>query len=71
MRWKHKLPPRQGTTRSVKRFLFVPLTLQNETRWLEMALIDQFFQQAWVDDRGKKTGNCWKNRSWDDANDQT
>lgn len=40
MRWRHKIY-QEGDQRLVKRFLWLPLTLKDETRWLEKARIAQ------------------------------
>lgn len=44
MRWHDKpkkKPPEDGTTRVVRRFLFFPLCLKSEYRWLEFVKIKQ------------------------------
>lgn len=42
MRWIKKTP-KTGYVRVIKKFLFLPLTLNNETRWLEFATIMQVY----------------------------
>ena len=44
MRWikrKYRLEPLKGQNRVVKRFLFLPLTLEKKTIWLELVEIEQ------------------------------
>jgi hypothetical protein len=42
MRWR-RTPPRAGDTRTRARFLWLPMTLDGETRWLERArVLEQF-----------------------------
>jgi hypothetical protein len=44
MRWikrKYKLKDKLKQKRTIKRFLLFPQTLQHETRWLEVAEIEQ------------------------------
>ena len=62
MRWfkKHKIEPRPGDVRCVKRFLFLPTELLDperngyQVRWLEMVTIEQRcegrgnFEAEWV-----------------------
>lgn len=44
MRWEtnpiQKIP-KEGDVRIVKKFLFLPLSFDNETRWLEWAYLEQ------------------------------
>lgn len=39
MRWKHKPSPKIGDTKIITKFLWLPLTLDGETRWLERVSI--------------------------------
>lgn len=39
MRWKQKESPREGDEKTKVSYLFLPLTLNKETRWLEFAKI--------------------------------
>ncbi len=41
MKWNHEPSPNEGDERTVSRFLFKPLRLGLETRWLERANIKQ------------------------------
>jgi len=43
MRFKHieKTKLKEGQTRTIKKFLWLPLRLKNETRWMEFATINQ------------------------------
>ena len=61
MRWRR---PKAGDTRIVKRFLFFPCTLKNETRWLEFANILQiyFIHFKFPD----STNEGWRNLKWAD-----
>ena len=48
MRWKHK------TQRIIKRFAFLPITVEAETRWLETVYIEQIYNEyyllnPWID----------------------
>ena len=41
--------PENHTRRTVSKFLIIPLRLGNETRWLELANIEQFYHNGdWV-----------------------
>lgn len=37
MRWTNEPPPKKGDTRVRTAFLWLPLTIDQETRWLEIA----------------------------------
>lgn len=50
MRWKKEAPPKHGDIRVIRRFLFLPRTINNERRWLEFAHI----YQRWDDGQW-----CW------------
>lgn len=41
MRFKHAPKPAEGETRVVNKFLFLPLRLKDETRWLEKTTVVQ------------------------------
>ena len=41
-----KVKPQYGSTRIVSRFLIFPVTIGNETRWLERARIKQEYKQG-------------------------
>ncbi len=45
MRWRQKSCPNAGDIRVVSRFLFFPLCLDGECRWLEVAKIKQTYVQ--------------------------
>jgi hypothetical protein len=49
MRWKKIFKPKEtlrlGIERTVTRFLFLPRTINGETRWLELVKIKQRFQK--------------------------
>lgn len=45
MKIKHSISqPKAGATRQVTKFLWLPLTLESETRWLEVAT----YTEEWV-----------------------
>jgi len=44
MRWKHKSPIDRGARKCVREFLFLPKTLNRETRWLEWAEVQYSIQ---------------------------
>jgi len=50
MRWKAKKKPTpaDGETRYVTKFLFFPLTLNGETRWLEIASLCERFDYGYA-----------------------
>jgi hypothetical protein len=47
MRWKHGSPKFPGDERTISKFLFFPMTLNDETRWLERAWIVQAGSTFW------------------------
>ena len=60
MRWKEKDGPRNESIRTVRRFLFLPMNLGGEWRWLELAKIKQVYHvriNRWDADR-------WINMFW-------
>jgi hypothetical protein len=70
MRWGQLKKREKGQTRIIIKFLWRPLTLQNQTRWLELAKVKQWSNMyadmlkwediewaddaKFVDDEGKK-----------------
>jgi len=44
MRWE-TVEPKNGNERTVQMFLWFPVTINNETRWLEQATIRQRYQK--------------------------
>jgi len=66
MRWKAYVPPNLGDSRVIERFLYLPKTIQGETRWLETAWIDQVYCEVMVN-RGKfnQPEAQWKDRTWE------
>lgn len=52
MRWKHQ-GPSWGEHRVIKKFLWFPLRISDETRWLERAYILQEFSLfgKWINSR--------------------
>lgn len=71
MRWAKKPPPRPGHREAVTRFLWFPLTIQGETRWLERAT----WVRVWREPPGDVTwaaglnlgGGWWDDRCWLDT----
>ena len=55
MRWKVNC--KDGDTRIITKFLWFPVTIEGETRWLEMANIKQRFYlgDSW---------STWYNKTW-------
>jgi len=45
MRWKRS-PKVDGQKRIISKFLFLPLTIDDETRWLERATIYQEYEEC-------------------------
>lgn len=49
MRWKNEPEPEQYNQQVIRRFLFIPMRLGNETRWLEITYIQQYyFNGRWI-----------------------
>ena len=46
MRYKFKYPKRYSM-RTIKRFLWLPLQIHNEIRWLEYAQWQQMYLEQW------------------------
>jgi hypothetical protein len=68
MRWQIKKPkePEWGKTRIVQRFLFLPTTIEDETRWLEFSYITQELT-LYADDWNHRY--VWKNIRWGEVED--
>jgi hypothetical protein len=49
--------PEDKQRRIIKRFLFFPRTIGNETRWLEHAIIEQKYHQY-------KNAGFWEDDKW-------
>ena len=68
MRWTHKpeYMPRPGEQRIVERFLWWPVRIENETRWLEKVRIQQEAKKklVWVGKSGRIYGVGWENIQW-------
>ncbi len=58
MKWKSKTNL-DGDNRIIRRFLFIPKTLQEQTRWLELARIKQVFVNGILND-------YWRDIEWVD-----
>lgn len=51
-----------GDTRVISRFLWLPLSLGGETRWLERAAIHQQYAEILVGPW--EMAECWTNKAW-------
>jgi hypothetical protein len=50
MRWFKKPIPREGENRRRRKFLWLPLTIDHETRWLEYAVLAEtvaYYRGGW------------------------
>ena len=65
MRWTEKPTPKNDETRTIKRFLFLPVCINNKCRWLEIASVEQWYMQR---PSGAPTGiySHWFNYKWID-----
>lgn len=61
MRWKQKPKPKEGDIRIIKKFLFFPKKIEDETRWLESAYIVQEYIRYQVE---WSINYTWKDISW-------
>lgn len=59
MKWKLK-QPKIGDIRLLHKFLFLPIIINSELRWLEWAIIEQQY------DFDVDSGNYWRHLSWID-----
>ena len=59
MRWKM---PRYGDTRTITVFLWLPITIKYERRWLERAVINQYYMG--YDYENLRKYSYWKHESW-------
>ena len=64
MRWKASLELDQGAMRIIKRFLFLPVCLEDEWRWLETAYIKQRVEKVPFPFSLKEYK--WRNILWSD-----
>lgn len=66
MRWQHGTLYVIGEYRTVKRFLWLPIWLEEETRWLESAyIVQQRVEYVHVNDSGIPLPEPdWKNVRW-------
>lgn len=68
MKWTRsaKKNPKVGDKRTIKRFLFFPVTIGDETRWLETALIAQSRVNMCTIEGGRiiDHGGRWINENW-------
>jgi hypothetical protein len=54
MRWTNKPGPTWGDVREIRKFLWLPLEIKYEVRWLEFATVRQCYEygydlSGWVD----------------------
>jgi len=63
MRWAKLSNPNPGDTREIRRFLWLPLNLEDETRWLEYAVIVQKYGTYYGPISGVPMG-YWKDTWW-------
>jgi hypothetical protein len=62
MKWfeKTKKQPLNGDKRIITKFLWFPLTISKETRWLEVASIQQHWSGPhWIGNDYTSGCNCW------------
>jgi hypothetical protein len=66
MRWKQKtkIKPHPGARRNKTKFLFFPLNIDSETRWLEFATYTQSLQ--WTSNCPSGLTLVWENICWAD-----
>ena len=57
MKWQNSAHPKDGDTRVVTRFLFLPCRIENESRWLEIASVKQEYVWGWYE-------GWWVNTEW-------
>lgn len=62
----YKKKPQLGDKRTVVRFLWLPITLGNETHWLEFARVKQTYMKYSLPmpDRGPISVVGWKTVGW-------
>lgn len=64
MRWRPKSGPRDGDVRIKRRFLWVPMEMGGEVRWLEFARIRCVFAAVGRAEDRYRTG--WRPTGWVD-----
>lgn len=71
LKWKRrvKVDYREGDTRIVRPFLLWPMCIQDEWRWLGLALIKQKRVRGWCQPPDTKGWSClkWLNMEWIDG----
>lgn len=63
MRFYHKNNDKEGDTRVVRKFLWLPLRIGDETRWLECCHLVQTLEQEF-DTTSGYSGFVWKTIGW-------
>ena len=68
-KWKKKPSPKEGEQRVIKKFLILPLSFNEETRWLCSTKIQQRYREDAIDsgedgDWGIYVKGGWINVSW-------
>jgi hypothetical protein len=63
MRWTKspKLPPTVGEKRIVNRFLFIPIRIGNQVRWLEGAVLRE---ECYLGHCSLPEGPMWRCKKW-------
>lgn len=64
MKWPVKPPPKEGDFRHKTRFLFLPMTIEKQVRWLEVAT---WVEQCFVLRRSYGPEVEWRPISWRDG----
>ncbi len=60
MRWKLKITPSKGSRKIARKFLWFPICLEDECRWLEYATLLYEYQEVLISyDMGGVTGLKW------------
>jgi hypothetical protein len=58
MKWKVGSLPEVGTTRVIAKFAIFPISINGETKWLEMVYIKQIFNTEISDEGFPSWKNC-------------
>jgi hypothetical protein len=65
MRWKYYKPPETGDIRFQEKFLLLPKSINNETRWLEKAKYSQVYKKCYFYYNGELMSSYnWKDDEW-------
>jgi len=66
MKWKKKQGPQIGDRRTITKFLWLPVCVKEEWRWLEKASISQRYGGRWDEALGAEFNLTWENIAWND-----